>query len=66
MKQIARHLTYANLAAMLALVLAVSSAAVAATGGFASGGKLQACVNGEGSGKAPEGRQEVQEGPNAL
>jgi len=49
MKRIARHLTYANVTATLAVVLALSGGAVAATGGFTSAGKLQACVNGEGT-----------------
>jgi hypothetical protein len=48
MDGIRRHLSYANVAATLALVLAMSGGAVAATGGFSSGGKLRACVNGEG------------------
>jgi hypothetical protein len=48
MKRLAGHLTYANVAATLALVLALSGGAFAATGGFTSNGKLQACVNGEG------------------
>jgi hypothetical protein len=43
-----RHVSYANVAATLALVFAMSGGAIAATGGFSSGGKLQACVNGEG------------------
>jgi hypothetical protein len=49
MKRIAGHLTYANVAATFALVLAMSGGALAATGGFESGGKLQACVSKEGS-----------------
>jgi hypothetical protein len=36
-------------AATLAVVLALSGGALAATGGFTSSGKLQACVNGEGA-----------------
>jgi hypothetical protein len=48
MDGIRRHLSYANVAATLALVLAMSGGAIAATGRFSSGGKLQACVNGEG------------------
>jgi hypothetical protein len=43
-----RHVSYANVAATLALVFAMSGGAIAATGGFSSGGKLQACVNEEG------------------
>jgi hypothetical protein len=48
MKRIARHPSYANVASTLAVVLALSGGAVAATGGFTSGGKLRACVNREG------------------
>jgi hypothetical protein len=48
MEGIGRHLSYANVAATLALVFAMSGGAIAASGGFSSGGKLQACVNGEG------------------
>jgi hypothetical protein len=48
MGRIGRHLSYANVAATLALVFAMSGGAIAASGGFSSGGKLQACVNGEG------------------
>ena len=45
---IRRHLTYANVGATLALVFAMGGGAIAATGGFASGGELHACVNGAG------------------
>lgn len=48
MEAIGRHLSYANVAATLALVFAMSGGAIAATGGFSSAGKLQACVNSEG------------------
>jgi hypothetical protein len=48
MARIRAHVTYANVAATLALVLAMSGGAIAATGGFASGGTLRACVNDEG------------------
>jgi hypothetical protein len=48
MKRIRSHLSYANVAATLALLFAMSGGAIAATGGFSSGGKLQACVNEEG------------------
>jgi hypothetical protein len=48
MRRIRRHVSYANVAATLALVLAMSGAGYAASGGFTSGGKLQACVNSEG------------------
>lgn len=49
MERIGRHLSYANVAATLALVFAMSGGAIAATGGFSTGGELQACVNEEGS-----------------
>jgi hypothetical protein len=48
MKWIRRHISYANVAATLALVLAMSGGAIAATGGFTSGGTLRACANEEG------------------
>jgi hypothetical protein len=48
MERITGHLSYANVAATLALVLAMSGGAIAATGGFSSGGALRACVNEEG------------------
>lgn len=49
MGRIRRHPSYANVVATLALVLAMSGGAVAATGGFSSGGTLKACVNEEGA-----------------
>ncbi len=55
MKQIGRHLSYANVAATLALVLALSGGALAATGGFTSGGKLRACVSKQGNLKLLKG-----------
>jgi hypothetical protein len=73
MEGIGRHLSYANVAATLALVFAMSGGAIAASGGFSSGGDLQACVNGGGGlrllkpGKhCPRGQKTVawnQEGP---
>jgi hypothetical protein len=42
MQWIKRHISYANVAATLALVLAMSGGAVAATGGFSSGATLKA------------------------
>lgn len=48
MERIRRRISYANVAATMALVLAVSGGAYAATGGFSSGGTLHACVNEEG------------------
>lgn len=49
MRRIKRHITYANAVATLALLFAMSGGVMAATGGFTSGGTLQACV-GEGGG----------------
>lgn len=49
MERIRRHLSYANVAATLALVFAMTGGAIAATGGFSSGGKLQACVGSGGT-----------------
>jgi len=49
MERIRRHLSYANVAATLALVLAMSGGAIAATGGFTSGATLRACANEEGA-----------------
>jgi hypothetical protein len=76
MKRITRHVSYANVVATLALVLALSGGAVAATGGFTSGGTLRACVNQEGglrllkSGKKCKKGQSVigwnQAGPKGL
>lgn len=48
MERIRKHISYANVAATLALVLAMSGGAVAASGGFSSGGTLRACANEEG------------------
>jgi hypothetical protein len=41
---IKRHVTYANVVATLALMLATGGGALAATGGFASGGVLRGCA----------------------
>jgi hypothetical protein len=50
MGQIRRRLNYANVAATLALVFAMSGGAIAASGGFSSSnGVLQACVKEDGS-----------------
>ncbi|MBA3809461.1 MAG: hypothetical protein H0X28_13880 [Solirubrobacterales bacterium] len=49
MDRIGRHLSYANIAATLALVFAMSGGAIAATGGFSSGGKFRGCVRANGS-----------------
>src|SRR5580692_6970893 len=66
MKRISRHFSYANVAATLALVLAASGGAVAATGGFASSGKLRACVNSEGSLKLLKAGKNCQKGQKLI
>jgi hypothetical protein len=48
MERIRRHIGYANVMATIAVLLAMSGGAVAATGGFSSGGTLKACANEEG------------------
>jgi hypothetical protein len=49
MRRIRRHIGFANVVATLALLFAMSGGVFAATGGFASGGTLHACVH-EGGG----------------
>jgi hypothetical protein len=66
MKRISRHFSYANVAATLALVLAASGGAVAATGGFTSGGKLRACVTSEGSLKLLKAGKSCQKGQKLI
>jgi hypothetical protein len=66
MKQVRRHISYANVAATLALVLALSGGAIAATGGFASGGRLQACVNHEGGLKLLKSGQKCKRGQKLV
>jgi hypothetical protein len=66
MKGIRRHLSYANVAATLALVFAMSGGAIAATGGFASNGKLQACVNEEGRLKLLKAGEHCRRGTKSL
>jgi hypothetical protein len=48
MKRIRTHLSYANVMATIAVLFAMTGGAVAATGGFSSGGTLRACANEEG------------------
>jgi hypothetical protein len=48
MDRFTKRLSYANVAAALALVFAMSGGAIAATGGFGSSGTLRACANEEG------------------
>lgn len=66
MKRIAAHITYANVTATLALVLALSGGAIAATGGFTSGGRLQACVNHGGVLKLVKSGQKCGKGQQAV
>jgi hypothetical protein len=49
MERIRRHLSFANCTAGLALLFSMSGGAIAATGGFSSGGTLRACANEEGA-----------------
>jgi hypothetical protein len=49
MERISKHLSFANVAAGLALLFSMSGGAIAATGGFSSGGTLRACANEEGA-----------------
>jgi hypothetical protein len=48
MERIRSYLNYANVMATIAVLFAMSGGAIAATGGFSSGGKLRACVTNEG------------------
>ena len=66
MKRIAEHLSYANVAATLALVLAMSGGAVAATGGFTGGGKLEACVSQEGGLKLLKPGKKCKKGQSSI
>jgi hypothetical protein len=65
MRRITRHLSYANVAATLALVFAMSGGAIAATGGFTSASSpIKACVGANGvlkvlSGKKCRGAQKA-------
>lgn len=66
MKRIRAHLSYANVAATLAVLFAMSGGAIAATGGFSSGSTIRACVNEEGGvkllkagGRCGKGRKTV-------
>jgi hypothetical protein len=66
MEGIGRHVSYANVAATLALVFAMSGGAIAASGGFSSGGQLQACVNEEGVLKLLKGGKKCKKGQKAV
>jgi hypothetical protein len=66
MDRIRRHLSYANVAATLALVFAMTGGAIAATGGFTSGGKLQACVGSGGTLKLIKGGQRCHHGQQKV
>jgi hypothetical protein len=63
---IRRHVSYANVAATLALVLAMSGGAIAATGGFSSGGTLRACVNEEGAIRLLKGGRHCKKGQTPV
>jgi hypothetical protein len=66
MKRITAHLSYANATATLALLFALSGGAIAATGGFSSGGKLQACANEEGGLKLLKAGKHCKRGQKTL
>jgi hypothetical protein len=66
MEKVRRRISYANVTATLALVLAMSGGAVAATGGFSSAGKLQACVNEQGTIKLLKAGQRCKKGQKAV
>jgi hypothetical protein len=66
MERIRRHIGYANVAATLALVFAMTGGAVAATGGFSSDGKLQACVNEEGTLKLLKAGKHCKKGQKSV
>jgi len=66
MKRITRHLSYANIMATVAVVFAMAGGAIAATGGFTSGGKLQACVNEEGRVKLLKSGERCKRGTKSV
>lgn len=66
MERIRRHLSYANVAATLALVFAIGGTGYAATGGFTSGGKLQACAAGDGTLKLLKPGKKCKKGQKAV
>jgi hypothetical protein len=66
MKRITKHLPYANVAATLAVVLAMSGGAIAATGGFTNGGSLRACVNQEGGLKLLKSGRKCKKGQSLI
>jgi hypothetical protein len=58
MERIGQHLSYANVAATLALVFAMSGGAIAATGGFtAASSSIKACVGSSGVLKVLKGKK---------
>ncbi len=66
MKRIGRHLSYANATATLALVFAMTGGAVAASGGFSSGGTLRACANEEGAIRLLRAGKKCKKGQTAV
>jgi hypothetical protein len=66
MERISKHLSYANVAATLALVFAMSGGAIAATGGFSSGGSLRACANAEGRIKLLKSSEHCKRGQKSV
>ena len=58
MGRVGQHLSYANVAATLALVFAMSGGAIAATGGFAAASSaIKACVGSDGVLKVQKGKR---------
>jgi hypothetical protein len=66
MGRVRGRISYANVAATMALVLAMSGGAVAATGGFSSGGTLHACVTEEGAIRLLKGGRHCKKGQTPI
>ncbi len=66
MEQIRRHFSYANVMATIAVLFAMTGGAVAATGGFSSGGTLRACANEEGAIRLLKAGKHCQKGQKSV
>ena len=66
MERIRRHLSFANVAAGLALLFSMTGGAFAATGGFSSGGTLKACANEEGRLKLLKSGEHCRRGQKSI
>jgi hypothetical protein len=66
MERIRAHLSFANVAAALALVFSMTGGAIAATGGFSGGGTLRACANEEGTLKLLKAGKHCKKGQKAV